>query len=387
MKAASAVRTRPTMLEAVAASPVQALRTYRRRRVPGAVNLASNELRHPVLERLAGEALSDLPAADLAGYPSGTAVTRLLADRLRTSPESLLLVAGSDDAYRLLTEALGPTLGAAAVTQQLNYQSLPDYARLRGLELLTAPYLPQRHAFDTAELIRLQAARPGRAVVWLSNPNGPTGAVHTPEELENLCATVAAAGNLLVVDEVYRDFQDGPRWAGPARTGHHRHLLRLRSFSKGYGLAGARLGYLHGHPDLISYLARWNTPGPVSVTALHLAAHLLRHGDEVAAVHREVAADRAWFATAADALPGFTALPSQGNFVAVRAGTDQLVRRGLDALAEEGITVRDLRPLGVMGPVLRVGMAQRPVLRRALTALSQAADDQATRDGAGAGRE
>jgi histidinol-phosphate aminotransferase len=377
VEAASAVTTRRTMLEVVAASPVHALQPYRRRRVPGAVNLASNELRHPVLERLTGEALAALPAADVAGYPSGAAFTQLLADRLRVDPESLLPVAGSDDAYRLLTEAIGAAVGATVVTQQLNYQSLPDYARLRGLELVAAPYLPQRHAFDTEELIRLQAARPGRAVVWLSNPNGPTGAVHPPEQLDRLCAAVAAAGNLLVVDEVYRHFQDGPRWAGPAHTGQHRHLVRVRSFSKGYGLAGARLGYLHGHPDLIAYLARWNTQGPVSVPALRLAEHLLRNGDDVAAVHREVVADRAWFTAAAEALPGFTALPSQGNFVAVRARTDRLVQRGLDALAEDGITVRDLRPLGVMGPVLRVGMARRPVLRRVVAALSRAAHDDA----------
>ncbi|WP_042365259.1 pyridoxal phosphate-dependent aminotransferase [Streptacidiphilus neutrinimicus] len=368
------MRTHRTLLEVLAASPVHALQPYRRRRIPGAVNLASNELRHPALERLADEALAALPGADVAGYPSDTAFVQMLADRLRVDPRSLLPVAGSDDAYRLLTEAFGPAVGATAVTQELNYQSLPDYARLRGLELVAAPYLPEQHAFDTEELIRLQAARPGRAVVWLSNPNGPTGAVHTPEELDRLCASVAAAGNLLVVDEVYRHFQDGPRWSGPAHTGRHRHLVRIRSFSKGYGLAGARLGYLHGHPELIAYLARWNTRGPVSAPALRLAEHLLRNGDKITAVHREVAADRAWFTAAVRPLPGLTALPSQGNFVAVRARTDALVQRALDTLAEDRIAVRDLRPLHVMGAVLRVGMAQRPVLHRVVAALSRAAE-------------
>lgn len=352
-------------------SPVLALAPHRRVRRTDVVNLANNELHHPVLASLIEEATEAFRTGQLSGYPSWPPFIEQLAHALSVSPESLLLVAGSDDAYRLLLEALpreAPARGVTVVAQHPTYASLSHFAVLRRLPVVQVPYRPW-HGFDVADLVREQGLRPGAAIVWISQPNGPTGSAFSTAELTLLAEETARSGNLLVVDEVYRDFADEDTTG--ALDGLE-HVVRIRSFSKGYGLAGARLGYLLAHPELIGYLARWNTASPVSGPALHTAAHLLRTRRRVAEVHAEIRANRAWFTGAVGAVPGLTALPSQGNFVCVHTGDDATADRVLAALDRELIAVRDLRPLGVLGPVVRVSMATRDVLDEVVRTLRDA---------------
>lgn len=349
-------------------SHVRELPVYRRRHTEDLLNLFSNELQHPAVDALIAEALSRLPSHAVSRYPVPQPLLDALAGALGVSSSALLPLAGSDDAYRLLADAFSLGTPRTIVSQQLTYHSLAQQVAIRGLTRVDAPYLPA-HRYDVGTLAALQAGHPANAVVWISDPNGPTGTAMSVEELDELSASVRAAGNLLVLDEVYRDYRAGLRWELDATAEENAHVLRIRSFSKSYGLAGARLGYLLAHPDVIGYLARWNTIAPVSAPALHLGVHLLGAADVLAEVRREVVQDREWLAASVSEVPGLAALSSEANFLPVRARDDATLDRCLSELASAGLAVRDMRPLRVMGPVLRVSMAQRPILEKALAAL------------------
>jgi histidinol-phosphate aminotransferase len=159
--------------------------------------------------------------------------------------EMVLAGNGSDDLLTIITRAfVGPgDLAASASPSYLLYTTLIALQDGRGV---TIPYQPEW----TLDLARLKV--PGLKLVYLANPDSPSGTALGRETIAELASMLDCP---LVVDEAYADFAD-PRCHAVPLIAAHPNVIVTRSFSKGYGLAGIRLGYLVGRPEIVTHLIK-----------------------------------------------------------------------------------------------------------------------------------
>lgn len=332
------------------------------RRDPGVrVNLANNEMRHPTVSRLIAEAAARLTDADWRSYPDYAAQREHFAAELGVPPGSLLFTAGSDQTYRALLQAFRGPL----VTQRPNYSQIFDYAALLGIPVRTVAHRPGE-GFRFEEFLAAVRSCPPGSVATVSNPNGPTGAWWPVGELTELAEECGRRRCLLVVDEAYAAFAPesflplAPRWP---------HVVVVRSFSKAYGMAGARLAVaVCGSAAVADHVQRWNVTNPVSGPALRVGADLVGRREEFAAVYAELAAARRLLAEAAPGPLGGVAEPSWGNFVPIRCPDPTEADRRVAALAARGYGIRHLGRFGLPG-YLRISTADLPTVRGLLDAL------------------
>ena len=196
-----------------------------------------------------------LPHANL--YPDGNAfyLKQKLAAKLGVTPAHVILGNGSNEIIEFLGHAL-LTPEAEVVVSQYCFAVYPIVTALFGAKLVTVPAKEFGHDLDAI----LAAVTPQTRVIFVANPNNPTGTVVTPEALHRFVRAVPP-GVLLALDEAYVEFLDLPLDLLPEiRAGLLPNVLLMRTFSKIYGLAGLRLGYGIGHPDLIAALEKIRQP-------------------------------------------------------------------------------------------------------------------------------
>ncbi|MFM7627044.1 MAG: pyridoxal phosphate-dependent aminotransferase [Gammaproteobacteria bacterium] len=249
-------------------------------------------------------------------YADGEHLQRLIAaiaTHEQVAPERIAVGSGSGELLHIL--ALGWAARGSVTCAWPTFGQLMGFAERLGATVRRVP-LDGELRHDAAAI---DAATPsGTSLVYLCNPNNPTGTVLPAAELRELCRTLAAR-TLVVVDEAYMDFVE------PGATESMVDLARgdaqvvvLRTFSKLHGLAGLRVGYAIGRPDLIERmraleLVSPNMPGVVAATAsLGDRDFIARSRDTIMVDRRRV--------TAACRELGMECSGSQGNFVFVRTG-------------------------------------------------------------------
>jgi len=197
--------------------------------------------------------------------------------------------------------------------------------------------LPYRDDHEDLRALFAAAAETGAKLVYLANPDNPMGTWLRGAEIVKALADLPE-GCLLVLDEAYVEF--APEGTAAEIVPDDPRVIRMRTFSKAYALAGARIGYAIAHPDLIAAFDR--VRNHFGVNRLAQAGALAALGDAgwLAHVRAEVARSRAEIARIA-AKSGLSALPSAANFVAVDCGGDgALARRVVAELAARGVFVR-----------------------------------------------
>ncbi|MBN1530347.1 MAG: histidinol-phosphate transaminase [Thermoleophilaceae bacterium] len=302
------------------------------------VKLSSNEGAFGPLP--AAVAAFEAAVASLNRYPDGGGVPlrEALAERHGVAPEQVVLGNGADELIRLCAVAtLDP--GDAAAYPWPSFPSYRTAARCGGAEPIAVPLSGRAPDLDGL----LAAARgPRTKLVYLANPNNPTGAV-----VEGLRGFVAElpGGVLCVLDEAYAEYAD-PEPEGPQllREGAER-LCVLRTFSKVYGLAALRVGYALASPDVADALDRVRPIFNVNQPAQEAALASLGEGEAIALrIGHARRARLALFETLAAA--GLDPEPSQANFVYadVPDGDGAALARRL--LEEEGVLVRELPGFG-----------------------------------------
>jgi histidinol-phosphate aminotransferase len=236
---------------------------------------------------------------------------------------------------------------------------------LRTLELAATPIRVPLHNYRHDLMALADAITPQTRMVFVCNPNNPTGTSNGDAELRAFLARVPD-DVLVVVDEAYIEFvnrADFPDLLSDVRAGQP-NLLLLRTFAKIHGLAGLRLGYALGAPSLINYLEK--TRPTFNVNLLAQVAGLAALNDEEHLARSKAHADtsRTYFERELTAL-GLEAISSETNFVAFAVGDDGAVS---DALRERGFSVTPLSGWGLPG-VIRVSfgtMAQNEAFIGAL---------------------
>ena len=282
--------------------------------------------------------------APLSEYPPSD-YRRLVdaaAKAYRVEPTGILVGAGADEILDLVAKAFIPHGGAALVP----VPTYPMYAILteqRGAMVVRVPRRPLEDGFALdlpAMRAAVRAADPSISLIWLCNPNNPTGTTEPPGViealLEGLLEDAEADGRqapVVLLDEAYVEF--GGETELPMRARYPR-LIVARTLSKAYAIAGLRVGFAIARPEVIDEISTYRPPGSVSIVSVEVATALLPDDTGMRRRVREVIAERERFADRLRAA-GWMVHPSTTNFLLVRFGSpavadvvaDELLKRGL----------------------------------------------------------
>jgi histidinol-phosphate aminotransferase len=256
-----------------------------------------------------------------------------LAAHLGVGPEHVAVGGGIDGLLGLLVR-LTVAPGDPVVTSDGAYPTFAFHVAGFGGVLHKVPY---RGDHEDPEGLTARAREVGAKLVYMANPDNPMGSWH-PSEVVSMAISNIPDGSLLVLDEAYSDL--APAGAIPPLDPADPRVIRLRTFSKGYGLAGLRVGYAIGAPDLIAAFDRVRNHFGVGRIAQAGALAALRDQAYLAEVRAKVEAAREAIAGIARA-NGLAPLPSATNFVTVDCGRDGAFAKAvLEALGRRGVFVR-----------------------------------------------
>lgn len=309
-----------------------------------------------------------IAAADITRYPDryATALRQTLADMMRVTPEQVLAGNGAAELIWLIALAylrpgdtafvIGPTFGEYRAASQVMGARLSEWRAVADDDFAI---------HEGAVTDALHQTRP--RVVWLCNPNNPTGTYLDPDAWARLRA--AAPDALWVIDEAYRPFLDDP-WPSPFPIDEG--IVLLRSLTKDCALAGLRLGYVVGVPSTIQALAAAQPPW--SVNSLAQAAGVAAVND-YAHVARTTAELRAQALALGQALRQrrWRVVPSTTHFMLIEVGDAVSLRARL--LREHRIQVRDCASFG-LPQYIRVAARRPAENERLLTALGEASSKE-----------
>ena len=240
--------------------------------IPGTVRLDANE--NPFASLVQGQSgINRYPD------PQPDALRRRMADLYGVAPDRLWVTRGSDDAIDLLIRSFCEAGRDSVGIVEPTFSAYAQFARVQGAKVVTAR-LGEDFAFDAdAVLETMQSAQP--KLLFLCAPNNPTGSPVEPAEVRRIAA--ALPDTIVVADEAYIEFAGAPSLA--AECGAIENLVVLRTLSKAYGLAGARIGCAIGSPELIALIARVSPPYPLPVPSIAAALDAL--GPERMPIHRQ----------------------------------------------------------------------------------------------------
>lgn len=334
---------------------IVSLPIYRQGRppVPGGLKLSSNELPFGPLP----EVVEALETGAWNRYPDATALR--LREKLSASwgvPSDWLLVGAGSVALlqQFISAAAGP--GDEVIYPWRSFEAYPGLVTVSGATSIKVPNRPDYgHDLDAMAAAVTDRTR----VVIVCTPNNPTSTIVTTAEFERLMAQVPS-DRLVILDEAYREFVDDPDAVrGEEHLEKYPNLVITRTFSKAYGLAGLRIGYAIGRPELLAPAQGAGIPLSVSAPAQLAAEVSLDHMDQITSRVNEVAGRISQVREAFSHLGGELPLP-YGNFVWLPTGehTEEVV----SWLEEESIVAR-----AFPGEGIRVSIAEAegvdPLLR------------------------
>jgi histidinol-phosphate aminotransferase len=330
--------------------------------ISGSIKLASNE--NPLGPSPRVRQVLQQQIEELTRYPDGGAfeLRTALADHHVVDPACITVGNGSNDVLDMVARVF-LWAGRESVFSQYAFAVYPLSSMAVGAELRIAPAVDYAHDLDG--LARLIGEQTG--VVWIANPNNPTGTVLDATSLRDFIADVPSQV-IVVVDEAYaeyvhrHDYPDATRWLD-----EFPNLVVTRTFSKAYGLAALRVGYGVSHPDIADLLNRVRQPFNVDSFAQAAALAALQDRDYL---RRSIELNDRGMAQLEEGLRrlGLDFIPSVGNFISVDLGraagpVDQ-------ALLKLGVVTRPIDNYG-MPNHLRVSIGTLEENARFLAALGQ----------------
>src|SRR5438128_8048650 len=292
------------------------------------IKLASNE--NPLGIGPRTRAAIEAALADIARYPDGNGfeLKQALAARYGVDMSAIVLGNGWMEVVELAALAcLGPVLDA--VMSQHAFAVYPLATQARGARSIVVPASDYGH--DLEAMVR--AVDDETYVVWVANPNNPTGTYARPDEMEAFLRRVPERV-LVVLDEAYNEYLSADLRADSVKwVKRHPNLILTRTFSKAYGLAGLRVGYAFAHASVADIMNRVRQPFNVNSIALAAATAALDDMEFVARSYAENLHGLRQLEEGARGL-GLDFIASHGNFLTIRVGKaleiyKRLLRRGV----------------------------------------------------------
>lgn len=287
--------------------------------VNGVIRLNSNENPYGPASNAIDALMQSFGMANRYPRDSDAALRSAIAKRHGVKAENVLIGAGSGETLRIATEAF--TSGTAHLVAAAPTFENPITAATRLQRPIKAPRVDSQYRLD---LDAMAAAAPGAGLVFVCNPNNPTGTVYPLSDVLALVDKVnrAAPTARLLIDEAYFEYCDLPGYdtAIPAALAN-KSIIVSRTFSKIFGLAGMRAGYAIAHADTIKALEPWrmaNGVSALSAAAAVASCELDDHVKRQAALNAEV---RAYTLKTVNAA-GIKAHPTYTNFILAEVGRD-----------------------------------------------------------------
>ena len=297
------------------------------KRLADALKLSSNEVAHPPLPAAVAAMAEAAAAANRYPDMGATDLIHAIAKHLKLRPEQVAVGCGSSALCQQLVQ-ISCTTGDEVVFPWRSFEAYPIFARVAGATPRPVP-LTADHRVDLPALAA--AITPATRLVFVCNPNNPTGTTITKQEFEEFMAVVPPT-TLVALDEAYFEFvrtQDTPM--GTEVVVKHENVVALRTFSKAYGLAGVRVGYAFGNPAIIAALNKVAIPFGVSAVAQAGAIASLAGAAQLLERTNETVSERDRVARA------IGAIPSEANFVWIPTETAATLAQ---QLADQGVIVR-----------------------------------------------
>jgi histidinol-phosphate aminotransferase len=299
-------------------------------------------------------------------YPDGNAfyLKQKLAAKLGIEPTNLILGNGSNEIIEFVAHALLAP-GDEVVVSQFCFAIYPIVAKMFGANVISVP--AKNYGHDLSAMLR--AITPRTKIIFVANPNNPTGTLAPREEVISFVNEVPD-DVLLVMDEAYIEFlDDAVDLVSLIRLGARKNLILMRTFSKIYGLAGLRIGYGIGNTEFISALEKIRQPFNVNLLAQTAALAALDDDEHVRKTRVNNFAGLEFFSRAFRDLK-LEFVPSHANFILVRVGEGQKV---FAAMQNQAVIVR---PMGgyQLSEWIRISIGTPQENERCLQTLKKAFD-------------
>jgi histidinol-phosphate aminotransferase len=319
----------------------------------------SNKLRLDFNENTTGcspavkRALAKLTTKQLAMYPEYQAPTQRIARRLGVRPEELLLTNGGDDALRVFFDTFVES-GSSILICEPTFPMYRYYAEIYGARISVLRYGSEME-FPLEGVIAALRKKPH--VLFIANPNNPTGTLLQKEELQRILK--AATHTAVVMDEAYAEFSG---FSAMPWIQKYPQLFVAKTFSKVAGLAALRLGAVVASEESLALVRRAMPPFPVNLAALVAAEAALNDRSTMQRYVSGVKRLRAWFAAELQKLDVKT-YPSAGNFLLANFGPSGPAL--FQKLEKQGILLRERSK--DMGPgFVRITIGTQSEMRRLL---------------------
>lgn len=334
-------------LEKIAVSSIANLQPYvpgkpiaelqRQYGVKDIVKLASNE--SPLGPSKSVLAAIALAAGDITRYPDGNGfeLKQALAGKFDVEPSQITLGNGSNDVLEVIARCFAQP-GDEVVFSQHGFAVYPIVTQAIGATAVEVPAAQYGH-----DLVAMLAAISAKTkLVFIANPNNPTGTYVPPEAVKQFLAGVPE-DVIVVLDEAYLEYSE-PTVDSLTWLADFANLIICRTFSKAYGLAGLRVGFAVSHPDIANLLNRLRQPFNVNSLALAAAVAALGDDDYLLQAKTLNEAGMQQFITGLTEM-GLSFIPSKGNFICVDVGRP--AADVYEALLREGVIVRPVAGYGL----------------------------------------
>jgi histidinol-phosphate aminotransferase len=293
------------------------------------IKLASNENPFGCSEQAKQAIVNELANSSI--YPDGASValTNAVADYLDVNPEGIIFGAGSDEVILMIARAfLVP--GDETIMADETFPQYKHNAEIENATVIEVPLNNGKH--DLPAMLAKVTDR--TKIIWICNPNNPTGTIVTKDELDAFMGKVPASV-LVVLDEAYCEYINDPDFPnGIEYVKRYKNVISLRTFSKIYGLASLRIGYGIGHPEVIRSVNQVREPFNTTRFAQSAARAALLDTDFLQYCRERNAEGLVYLTEQLDRL-GLSYFPAYGNFImfdAARASQtvfDGLLRKGI----------------------------------------------------------
>lgn len=331
--------------------------------VVDAIKLASNE--NPLGSPPRSIEAIKASLSSLAIYPdAGRALRLALADRFVIKPENVICGSGSES---IIAAAMRAYLDREdeIITSEGTFVGFQVLSRAWGGKTHHVPL--KNYGFDLQGIVSRITEK--TKIIYIANPNNPTGTAVTTDELERFITRVPETV-LVILDEAYFEYADG--WPDYPDSMRYRwdNVLTCRTFSKSYGLAGIRIGYAMAHSEIIGNI--WKVKLPFEPSTPAAAAGLAALG-EPGFLEKTVRLNREsllYYHAEFERL-GLRFAPSLANFVMIDFGTAERVGRIFDAMLRRGVITRPLEAFG-LPHCLRISTGTMEQNHRAVEVLEEA---------------
>ena len=318
---------------------------YRAPQVEAAVRLNTNESPWPPPEGFLKDLAERISRSELNRYPDreAKALRSALGARFTWPGDGVWVANGSNEIIQTLLLAFGGA-GRRALAFSPTYAMYPHISAVTATELVERP-VDEPWVLDPADVSRaVEEVDP--AITFICSPNNPTG---TAQSLDVVRAALDAGRGIVLVDEAYGEFGGE---SATAILGRHDRLAIVRSFSKSWRLAGARLGYLLAHPWLVEAIQVARLPYHLSALSQACGEVAVRHAGAALSAVEEIVAERDRLGKELQRVRGVEVFPSAANFVLVRTPLEGPAL--WQGLVDRGVLVRDFSSMYGLARCLRV---------------------------------